>query len=101
MARYAIISHLDSSQRFAIAIETDDGVDTIGISEQGKEWERWADALPEAKRKNIEQILKTLGLHFSVDGPKALTKELKVEFASLAQQKNPSDAKDVEKSVTG
>ncbi len=100
MARYAIVTHLDSSQRFAILVEDQSGVDTIGISKQGKEWEQWADALPEAERQTIEKILRTLGSHFSVDGPKQLTEALKADFASLAAQKNPTDAKDVEKSVT-
>lgn len=101
MAQYAIVTHLDSSQRFAILIDSEKGVDSIGISAQGKEWERWADALPESRRRTISDVLKTLGDHFSIDGPKTLTSTLKVEFETLAAQKQPSDAKDVEKMVKG
>ncbi len=93
MSRYAIITHLDSTQQFAVLIETPNGVDTIGVSAQGKEWEKWADALPTADRRTIEDLTATLGGHLVVDGPKELTPALKQQFDELAaaNQPNPAD----------
>lgn len=83
MSRYAEVLHLDTSDRFVVLIEDADGVDTYGVSPQGKEWERWADNLMPQKRKNIEQLLDTLGHHLTVDGPKPMTKAKKLEFQNL------------------
>lgn len=83
MSRYAIITHVGSSQKFAILVEGSDGVDAIGISEQGKEWEKWADALPRRSRNTIDMLLPSLGSHLSVQGPAALTKPRQAEFDSL------------------
>lgn len=85
MSRYADITHLDSSKRFAVLIEVDDGVDTVGVSPQGKEWERWADALPPAERRTLEQLLATLGPNVRVTGPATLSRARKAEFAALSR----------------
>ena len=83
MSRYADVTHLDSSKRFAVLIEGKDGVDTIGVSRQGKEWERWADALPPKERRTLEQLLATLGANVTVTGPATLSKARLAEFATL------------------
>lgn len=83
MSRYADVTHLDSSKRFAVLIEGDDGVDTIGVSQQGKEWERWADALPPKERRTLEQLLATFGPNVTVTGPATLSRARKAEFATL------------------
>lgn len=92
MNKYAIVTHFDSTQRFAVLIEHADGVDTIGVSRQGKEWEKWADALPAADRRKIEQLTSSLGGHLVVDGPKTLTPALKQEFDELAAANEPNPA---------
>lgn len=92
MSRYAIISYVESADRFAVLVESKAGVDTIGVSAQGKEWEKWADALPARDRRTIDQLLLTLGGHLSVEGPKTLTPALKDEFAQLAADNEPNPA---------
>lgn len=93
MNRYAIITHLDSSQRFAILVENADDIDTIGVSAQGKEWEAWADALPPKNRRRLEQLLTTVGPQFSIEGPAKLSKTQREEFATFADanQKRTDD----------
>lgn len=93
MARYAVVTHLDSAQRFVVLIEDNGTVDTIGISKQGKEWERWADALPEKNRSTIEQLTVSLGPQVTIDGPSKLTTALRVEFDALAAEMGSSIAK--------
>ena len=95
MSRYAIISHLDSADRFAVLVEGSDGVDTYGISKQGKEWELWADSLPPAKRDTIEELLTTLGGHLSVQGPSSVTRTLTAEFEALKSSELDDTVKDV------
>jgi hypothetical protein len=94
MSRYAIILHLDSTDRFAVLVEDSDGVDTYGISNQGKEWERWADSLPQGKRNTIEELLSTLGAQFSVQGPSSVTRTLSAEFEALAAAQIDDTVKD-------
>lgn len=90
MSRYAIVSYVDSSQRFAVLVEGEHGVDTIGVSPQGKEWERWADALPVKSRRTIEQLLPSLGSHLTVKGPATLSKAQKLEFDELVAENVPT-----------
>lgn len=95
MSRYAIISHLDSTDRFAVLVEGSDGVDTYGISKQGKEWELWADSLPAAKRNTIEELLTTVGSHLLVQGPSSVTRTLNAEFEALAAAQLDDTVQDV------
>jgi hypothetical protein len=88
LSRYAEVTHLDSSERFAILVEGKDGVDTYGVSPQGKEWERWADSLPPKRRNTLEKMLDTLGHHLMIDGPNQLTRAKKLEFQNLVTEDN-------------
>jgi hypothetical protein len=90
MSRYADVTHVDSSKRFAVLIEGDDGVDTVGVSPQGKEWERWADALPPKDRRTLEQLLATLGSNVKVTGPATMSRAQKAEFAALGRDETTS-----------
>lgn len=86
MSKYVEVRHATGSQQFAILIEGSDGVDTIGVSPQGKEWEAWADALPASRRSTLAQLTATLGPHLSVSKPALLTHTLRDEFAALAER---------------
>ena len=83
MSRYIEVTHLDTAERFAILIETTEGVDTYGASPLGQEWERWIDNRPPKTRRTLEQLLDTLGHHLAIDGPNPLTKAKKLEFQNL------------------
>lgn len=86
MSKYVEITHAGTQRQFAILIETSDGIDTVGVSPQGKEWEAWADALPAARRHTLTQLQATLGPHLQVSKPALLTQTLRDEFTALAQQ---------------
>jgi len=91
MNNYAIVKHLDSSKDFAFLLEDRDGVVTIGISPQGKEWERWADSLPASRRKNVESLLSTLGSNLLIDGPKKITRVIRAQFDELVQKEQAEE----------
>lgn len=70
--------------KFALAVEKDEGVDVIGLSAQGKEWEKWVDLLPSSQRRLVSQILWSLGESFQIDGPRVPTRAERVEIESMA-----------------
>jgi len=86
MNRYAIVKHLGTAKQFAILVDDTDGVRTLGVSPQGKEWERWADARPPQERRTIEQLLATLGSHLQIEGPSRLTRAVQTEIDALLKE---------------
>lgn len=99
MDKFAIATPIGGSDRFAVVLDTADGVSVIGVNDQGREWQRWTATLPESSRKTIEQVLSYLGPDFKIDGPSKLTPQQRDEFAILRDELAPSDAKDVEKAL--
>jgi hypothetical protein len=91
MNNYAIVKHLESSKDFALLLEERNGVVTIGISPQGKEWERWADSLPAARRKSIDALLSTFGSNLSIEGPKKITRAIRAQFDELVQKEQAEE----------
>jgi hypothetical protein len=85
MKAIAKIDNQDGT-KFALAIEKDEGVDVIGISEQGKEWEKWVDLLPSSERRLVSQILWSLGEAFRIDGPRVPTRAERAEIDSMMTQ---------------
>ena len=59
MSKYIEVRHLNASQQFAVILETPDGIDVIGVSPQGREWEAWIDGRPAAQRDSLEKVLST------------------------------------------
>ena len=73
---------LDGS-RFAILREDETGVDAIGITDHGKEWAKWVDSIPFAKRRKIQDVLWGLGESFGVDGPRTPKRVERLEIESI------------------
>lgn len=100
MDRYAVITPLGTTERFAVLTERKNVVRIIGVSRHGIEWQRWASSLPETSRRSIDQLLGSLGPHFRIEGPSLMNADRLAEFDALAVEQGTSDAKDVEKALT-
>jgi len=68
---------------FAILKEDEVGVDAIGITDHGKEWAKWVDSLPLAKRRVIQDVLWSLGENFEMDGPRTPNRTERLEIEAL------------------
>ena len=99
MSRYAEVAHAETAEQFAVLVETAEGVDTYGVSPLGQEWERWIDNRPPKQRKNLEQLLDTLGHHLTIDGPKPLTKAKKLEFQNLITESETRELQSVAEKI--
>jgi len=82
MKAIAKIDNQDGT-KFALAVEKDEGVDIIGLSKQGKEWEQWVDLLPSSERRLVSQVLWSLGENFKIDGPRIPTRAERVEIEAM------------------
>jgi hypothetical protein len=82
MNKVAFVKSIDGG-KFAVLVESDGGVDAIGISAHGKEWSAWVDVLPFRERRKIEDVLWSISEAQVVDGPRVPTRVERADITAL------------------
>lgn len=84
MDSYFKITYLDSGKLFASIISSKSKVSILGSSDEGIYWAKWATQhFPLSDSSNMDQLLQGIGLHLKVEGPTALTRQIKEKFDAL------------------
>jgi hypothetical protein len=77
--------------KFALLVERDEGVDAIGLSDQGKEWATWVDMLPSRDRRLITDVLWSIGDRFPIDGPRVPTRTERSEIEAMTTREQDKE----------
>ena len=89
MARVLLLNDTATKTLFAVVSENDNMLHFHGVTEAGKEWARWVESQSEPAR-DLTEVAKSADYGLTADGPKVLTKTLRIELSDYLPLDAPS-----------